>query len=167
MDRSNEEGCRRPKFKDEMEIHLKAAFKRKLVEGEYDNDVDQFMFSILGKFNIEKMPVNLPYLSVTTLQIDDSTMRLRECRTANGGPGVMIGDNCFDSSKICRKLWNDEMGGYFFHPDHISLCRNKTYWDEERSSGFCGEGWHQCRGNWPGFCARDNNEKGKLCPIVR
>ena len=56
MDRSNEEGCRRPKLKDEMGIHIKAAFKRKLVEGEYDNDVDQFMFSILGKFNIEKTP---------------------------------------------------------------------------------------------------------------
>ena len=48
MDRSNEEGCTRPKFKDKMESHLTTSFKRKLVEGEYDNDVDRFMFSILG-----------------------------------------------------------------------------------------------------------------------
>ena len=60
-----------------------------------------------------------------------------------------------------RKFWNDDMGGYFFHPDHISLCRNKTYWDEERNRGFCGDGWHQCRGNWPGFCAPDN--EGNIC----
>ena len=120
-----------------MESHLTGSFKRKLVEGEYDNDVDRFMFSVL----------------------DDSTMQLRECQTSIARPGVMIGDICFESAKICRKFWNDEMDGYFFHPDHISLCRNKTYWDEERNKGFCGDGWHQCRGNWPGFCARDNNQK--------
>ena len=59
-----------------------------------------------------------------------------------------------------RKFWNDEMEGFFFHPDHLSICRNKTYWDQEENKGFCGDGWHQCLGNWPGFCAPDNDEKG-------
>ena len=52
------------------------------------------------------------------------------------------------------------MEGFFFHPDHLSICRNKTYWDQEENKGFCGDGWHQCLGNWPGFCAPDNDEKG-------
>jgi hypothetical protein len=71
----------------------------------------------------------------------------------------MIGAICFDRSKLCRNYWKDSMGSYFFHEQHIALCRNLTFWHEERNRGYCGEGFSPCTGNFPGFCKPDNEAR--------
>ena len=42
------------------------------------------------------------YKLIEEQHTDDEHMHIKMCQTENARPGVMIGDLCFDSSKICR-----------------------------------------------------------------
>ena len=45
-----------------------------------------------------------------------------------------IGRNCYPDTKICN--WMDSTSPDFFHPEHLVLCQNYTYWHMRNMSFF-------------------------------
>ena len=73
--------------------------------------------------------------------------------------GVIINSTCVEMNSVCLSSFQHE--DLLFHPKHMEICRNKTFFGNLMNS-HCEQGEIPCNDNYPGYCTKNRTwQEGK------